>query len=146
MQNTKIKLLKFNEFELNKYKLIKIIPTRKVEWSLSNMPKDIINNMFLFMSHPTADIFRNSCICSSCNSFNKDKYRKICDYCNKYICKKCKVYERIIRKEDDQVLFLCYDCLPDKIGEIVADAKSRKIKISRSLKEYIEDTYGSDSD
>jgi hypothetical protein len=47
---------------------------------------------------------------------------------------------------DDQVLFLCYDCLPDKIGEIVADAKSRKIKISRSLKEYIEDTYGSDSD
>ena len=44
--------------------------------SLSNMPKDIINKMFLFMTHPTADIFRDSCICSSCKSFNNDKYRK----------------------------------------------------------------------
>jgi hypothetical protein len=114
--------------------------------SLSNMPKDIINKMFLFMSHPTADIFRDSCICSSCKSFNKDKYRKICDYCNKYICKRCKTWERIIRKEDDQLLFFCCDCLEDKFIEIVADAKSGKIKISRDLKEYIEDNYGSDSD
>jgi hypothetical protein len=33
-----------------------------------------------------------------------------------------------------------------KLVEIVADAKGGKIKISRDLKEYIEDTYGSDSD
>ena len=114
--------------------------------SLINMPKDIINKMFLFMSHPTADILKDSCICSSCKSFNKDKYRKICDSCNKYICKNCKVHERIIRKEDEKLLFLCYDCLPDKIREIVADAKSNKIKINRSLREYIEDAYGSESD
>jgi hypothetical protein len=114
--------------------------------SLSNMPKDIINKMFLFMSHPTADIFRDSCICSSCKSFNKDKYRKICDYCNKYICKRCKTHERIIRKADDQLLFCCGECLEDKMVEIVADAKGGKIKISRDLREYIEDTYGSDSD
>ena len=114
--------------------------------SLSNMPKDIINKMFLFMSHPTADIFRDSCICSSCKSFNKCKYRKIWDACNKYVCKRCKTHERIIRKADDQLLFCCGECLEDKMVEIVADAKGGKIKISRDLREFIEDTYGSDSD
>ena len=43
---------------------------------LDHMPKKIINKMFLFMSHPVADIYRDSCICSSCKSFNKEKYRK----------------------------------------------------------------------
>ena len=105
------------------------------------MPKDIINKMFLFMSHPTADIFRDACICSSCKSFNKDQFRKICDYCDKYICKGCKIHHKIIRKSDDQLLFCCGGCLEDKIGEIVADAKSGKIRVSRDLKEYIEDNF-----
>ena len=113
---------------------------------LNHMPKELINTMFLFMSHPVADIYRDSCICSSCKSFNKDKYRKICDYCNKYIWKRCKTRERIIRKEDDQLLYCCGDCMEEKMVEIVADAKSGKIKISRDLKEFIEDNYGSDSD
>ena len=99
--------------------------------SLSNMPKDIFKKMFLFMSHPTADIFRDSCICSSCKSFNKDKYRKISDDCNKYICKTCKTHERIIRKADDQLCFCCGECLEDKMVEIVADAEGGNIKISR---------------
>ena len=59
--------------------------------SLSNMPKDIINKMFLFMSHPLADIFRDACVCSSCKGFNKDPIRKICHYCNKYI------YVRVVK-------------------------------------------------
>ena len=102
---------------------------------LDHMPKELINKMFLFMSHPVADIYRDSCICSSCKSFNKEKYRKNCDYCNKYICKKkCKVHERIIRKEDDQLLYCCGECLEDKFSEILADAKSGKIRVSRSLK------------
>ena len=114
--------------------------------SLSNMPKDIISKLFLFMSHPTADIFRDSCICSNCKSFNKDKYRKIYEYSNKYICKRCKTHERIIRKADDQLLFCCGECFEDKVVESVADAKRRIIKISRDSRKYIEDTYGSGSD
>ena len=90
--------------------------------------------MCLSMSHPTAAIFRDACICSSCKSFNKDKYGKIRDHYNKYICQRCKTWERIIRTEDYQLLFFCCDCLEDKFIEIVADAKSGKIKISRDLK------------
>ena len=112
--------------------------------SLNNMPKELINKMFSFMSHPVADIYRDSCICSSCKSFNKDRFRKICDYCNKYICKQCKVYQKIIRKKDHKLLFLCCDCLEDRFSEIVADAKSGEIKISRDLKECIDDICGSD--
>ena len=37
--------------------------------------------------------------------------------------------------------FCCGERLKNKLGEIVADAKSRKIKISRDLKEYIEDHF-----
>ena len=62
------------------------------------------------------------------------------------MCKRYTTYERIIRKAGDQLLFFCCECLEDEIGETVADAKGGKIKISKDLKEYIEDTYGSDSD
>ena len=109
--------------------------------SLSNMPQDIINKMFLFMSHPLADIYRDACICSSCKGFNKDHIGKICHYCNKYICKSCKDYEQFTRKLDDQLLFWCEDCFEDRICEIAGDAKSWKIRISRTLKEYIKDHF-----
>ena len=62
------------------------------------------------------------------------------------MCKRCKTHERIIRKADDQLLFCCGECLEDKMVEIVADAQGGNINIRRDLGEYIEDTYGSDSD
>ena len=110
--------------------------------NLNNMPKYIINKMFLFMSHPLADIYRDACICSSCKGFNKDQIRKMCHHCNKYICKSCKDYEQFARKLDDQRLFCCEDCFEDRIGEIAGDAKRWKIRIRRTLKEYIKDKFG----
>ena len=56
----------------------------------------------------------------------------------------CKTWERVIRKEDDQLLFFCCNCLEDKFSEIVADAKSGKIEISRDLQECIDDICGPD--
>ena len=93
------------------------------------------------MSHPTADIFRHACICSSCKSFNKEQFRNICGYCNKYICKGCNVHYKMTRRSDDQRLLCCGECLEDKVDEIVAEAKSRKNRVSRDLQEYIEDNF-----
>ena len=53
---------------------------------------------------------------------------------DRYICKRCKTHERIIRKADEQLLFCCGECLEDKLVEIVADAKGGKMKISRDLR------------
>ena len=74
-------------------------------------------------------------------SFNEDQFRKMCDYCNKYVCKGCKVHYKMTRRSDDQRLFCCGECLEDKIGEIAAEAKCWKIRVSRDLQEYIEDNF-----
>ena len=39
------------------------------------------------------------------------------------------------------MLISCCGCLEDKIGAIVADATSGKVKVSRAFKEYIEDDF-----
>ena len=53
MQNTKIKLLKFNEFEFTTYPLIRI---KKKE--IKDLPDVLTNKIFYYLSHPCADIIR----------------------------------------------------------------------------------------